>query len=62
MKQRTTPDAMKEVAQKSFMLGVNWLLKVLQDGDTENPGLWTSFTEDTSKLLRERAQKAIDSI
>ena len=43
----------RELAQKSFMLGVDWLLKVLVESELGE------IDETAAKLLRQRAQQVI---
>lgn len=55
-------DEKRAIVKASFMVGVNWLLKVLHDGDKADPGIWETFNETTVRLLRERAEKVSDSV
>jgi len=49
----------RELALKSFMLGVDWVLKCLVEGDKADPGIWSEFTEQTAALWHDKAEKVV---
>jgi len=49
----------RELALKSFMLGVDWVLKVMVEMNKRDPGLWNDLDEAAAAQMHTKAENVV---